>query len=33
MLDFVPLARAGRQAADRNWKLELVGQPLQLDFP
>src|SRR5712691_7364081 len=33
MLDFVPLAGAGRQMANRNGKFELVGQLLELDFP
>ena len=32
MLDFVPLARPGRQVANRNCNLELVGKPLQLEL-
>ena len=33
VLDLVPLAGAGRQMADRDGKLQLVGQLLKLDFP
>ena len=33
MLDLVPLAGAGRQMADRDGKLEFVGQLLKFDFP
>src|SRR5882762_2986295 len=33
VLDLVPLAGAGRQVADRNVEVELVGQFLQLAFP
>ena len=33
MLDFVPLAGAGRQVADHDVKAEFVGQLLQLAFP
>ena len=33
MLDLVPLAGAGRQVANRDGKLELVGQLLKLDLP
>src|SRR6266511_2900418 len=31
MLDLVPLARAGRQMAHRDRKLELIGELLKLD--
>src|SRR6516225_5740204 len=33
VLDFVPLAGAGRQVADRDVETELVGQLLQFVFP
>ena len=33
VLDFVPLAGAWRQMTNRDRKLELVGQFLQLDLP
>ena len=33
MLDLVPLAGSGRQVANRDGQLELVGQLLQLDLP
>ena len=33
MLDFVPLAGAGRQVADHDVEAELVGQLLQFAFP
>src|ERR1039457_1410182 len=33
VLDFVPLARAGWQVANRDGELELVCQLLKLDFP
>src|ERR1700738_2756203 len=33
VLDLVPLAGAGRQVADRNAEVELVGQRLQFAFP
>ena len=33
MLDFVPLAGAGGQVADRDLDAELVGQLLQFAFP
>src|ERR1700726_1102211 len=33
VLDFVPLAGAGRQVADRDVDAELVGQLLQFAFP
>jgi len=33
VLDFVPLAGAGRQAADHDVEAELVGQLLKFAFP